>query len=212
MRTWTVRLGGWLQRLAAAIGIAFLLASFTPVDRWWATALAGPWDDPSGDVLIVLTGSGLEDGVIGLSSYWRAVYALRFYRQEGFQEVLISGAAPDVVMAADMRDFLAAEGLPKEAIRIETESHSTQQSAVNVARLVGAEPERYQGRRLVLLTSDYHMFRSHRAFTKVGLSVAPRPIPDARKRYNSIQERWGIFLELTLETAKIGYYWAHGWI
>jgi len=63
-----------------------------------------------------------------------------------------------------------------------------------------------------LLTSDYHMFRAHRAFTKAGLAVAPRPFPDAIKRSQNWENRWPVFVELCNETAKICYYYIRGWI
>jgi hypothetical protein len=56
------------------------------------------------------------------------------------------------------------------------------------------------------------MFRAYRAFRKLGLEVAPRPIPDARKRAARYRGRWPAFLDLLEETAKISYYYTHGWI
>jgi hypothetical protein len=50
------------------------------------------------------------------------------------------------------------------------------------------------------------------ALEKVGLSVRPRPFPDVRKRAVRWTGRWPEFLDLVGETAKIGYYWARGWI
>jgi uncharacterized SAM-binding protein YcdF (DUF218 family) len=64
----------------------------------------------------------------------------------------------------------------------------------------------------VLLTSDYHMLRAHRALRRAGVTLAPRPIPDARKRYGGFSQRWSVFLELCGESAKIAYYWARGWL
>jgi uncharacterized SAM-binding protein YcdF (DUF218 family) len=196
------------------LGLAFVLVTLTPVDRWWALWLAGPRDDPAGDVLIVLTGSGLEDGIIGLSSYWRAVYALRILKADaGFREAILTGGGPDPVpLAVTMREFLVAQGIAGERLRVETAAASTHDSAVNVAALLRQDPERYRGRRLVLMTSDYHMYRSHRAFARVGVVVEPRPVPDVLKRYSGWADRWGLFLELGQEQAKIVYYWARGWI
>lgn len=196
----------------AAIGIVFLTVTFSPLVYWWATALAGPWNDPAGDVLIVLTGSGLEDGTLGMSSYWRAVNVLLTLRNESFREVLITGGGAGKP-AESMRRFIVAQGVPAGIIGVENRSTTTHESAINVAALVAAgRPERYLDSRLVLLTSDYHMYRSHRAFQKAGVAVAPRPVPDIRKRYSSYGQRWGMFQELLLETAKIGYYWIRGWI
>jgi uncharacterized SAM-binding protein YcdF (DUF218 family) len=203
----------WVRRLLIALGALFLFVTFTPFIFWWATILAGPWDDPRGDVLIVLTGAGVEDGVIGLNSYWRAVYATRFFKAGEFRGILISGGGKeDIPIATTMREFIVAQGVPAEAVRVETASNNTHESGLNIAKLLVSEADRYKNRSLVLLTSDYHMYRSHRVFQAAGVSVEPRPIPDIRKRYASMLERWGLFLELLDENLKIGYYRARGWI
>ena len=66
--------------------------------------------------------------------------------------------------------------------------------------------------RKVLLTSDYHMFRAAQALRKAGVTVIPRPIPDASKRAGSWNLRWEVVQDLMIETTKIGYYWLRGWI
>jgi uncharacterized SAM-binding protein YcdF (DUF218 family) len=197
-------LGGGL----AGLGLLFVLVTVTPVVSWWAGVLAGPWEDPSGDVLIVLGGSLLEDGLMGPSSYWRSVYALRAWRQETFQRIVVSGGPPSgASTAAPMRDFLVSQGVPPEAILVETQSMSTHENALRVAELLARVP----GRK-ILLTSDYHMFRAYRAFKKAGLDVLPRPFPDVRKRAAGWTGRWPAFMDVILETIKIGYYQARGWI
>ena len=200
----------WFVRLSAAIGLAFLLVTLTPIDYWWATALAGPWDDPKGDVLVVLTGSLLDDRTIGMNSYWRGVYASRVFLDDHFQEMIISGGAQgqQVANAIPMRDFVVSQGVPARAVQLEIASRSTRDSAVEMAKILADKPDK----RSVLLTSDYHMFRSYRAFRRAGAVVVPRPIPDARKRTGSFLERWGVFLELVQESTKIAYYWSRGWL
>jgi uncharacterized SAM-binding protein YcdF (DUF218 family) len=98
-------------------------------------------------------------------------------------------------------------GIPADAIAIESESRNTRENAVNTARLLGHVP----GRK-VLLTSDFHMFRARRAFLKAGLDVSSRPFPDVIKRAQRWRGRWGCFLDLIEETAKIAYYFIRGWI
>jgi uncharacterized SAM-binding protein YcdF (DUF218 family) len=56
------------------------------------------------------------------------------------------------------------------------------------------------------------MFRAQRAFQKAGLRVTPHPIPDVLKQSAEWRGRWPAFLELWVETLKIGYYWARGWL
>jgi uncharacterized SAM-binding protein YcdF (DUF218 family) len=192
--------------LLAATGLLVATVVFTPVTPWWARKLAGPMDDPTGEILIVLGGSALEDGIIGESSYWRSVYAVRAYRQSPFARVIVSGGG-QFHPAASMRDFLVASGIPADRIMVENRSVSTRENAVYTKQLIASD-----NRRLVLLTSDYHMFRALRAFRKVGLNVTPRPFPDASKRSASVSERWPVFFELCEEEVKTGYYWVRGWI
>ena len=190
------------------IGASLLLGAvmFTPLSPWWARKLAGPWNDPTGDVLIVLAGSGLEDGVLGASSYWRAVYAVRAYRQSPYAQVVVSGGGPTHPALA-MRGFLVCQGVPADRILVEGSATSTHENALYVKNLLA----KTQGRK-VLLTSDYHMYRAQRAFIKAGLATLPRPFPDAIKRSASRTERWPIFFDLCSEAAKSGYYFLRGWI
>jgi uncharacterized SAM-binding protein YcdF (DUF218 family) len=203
----------WLTRVAAAIGFLFLIVTFTPADFWLATYLAGSWNDPKGDVLIVMTGALLDERTMGMNSYWRAVYAFRAFEDDHFQEMIVTGGGEESTpIAQPIKDFVVAMGIPVSAVRLETASKSTHESALNMAELLRRDSARYQGRKLILLTSDYHMLRAQRAFQRAGVAVEPRPIPDARKRYGGLHERWGIFLDILLEAAKIAYYWTRGWI
>jgi uncharacterized SAM-binding protein YcdF (DUF218 family) len=198
---------------AAGIGFLYILVSATPLVRWWATALSGPWDDPKGDVLVVLTGSLLDERTIGVNSYWRAVYAARTFLDDGFREMIITGGGLErTPIAAPMRDFVLCLGVPAGAVRIEISSNDTHDSAVNLADWARRTARPGTSRRFVLLTSDYHMFRSWRVFRKAGLEMLPRPFPDIRKRAGFWWNRWSAFIDLLVESTKIGYYWARGWI
>jgi uncharacterized SAM-binding protein YcdF (DUF218 family) len=193
----------------AAIGFLFVLVTLTPINFWWASHLSGAWNDPTGDVLIVPGGDSVQ-GAIGFSSYWRSVYAMRAWKQGVFHTVLVCGGGgsdgqPSI--AEQMRDFMVAEGVPAAAVRVETESQSTHENALKSKSLLDQLP----GRK-VLLTSDYHMFRAYRAFRKAGIDVQPRPFPDAIKQSMSRLNRWPVFLGLCMETGKIAYYFARGWI
>jgi uncharacterized SAM-binding protein YcdF (DUF218 family) len=185
-----------------------VVATATPVAYWWATVLAGPWNDPGGDTLIVLGGSVLGDGVIGENSYWRAIYGSIAYREGGFRHVVISGGRHEgPVIGEPIRDYLRCQGVPDDRIVVENRSTSTRENALFTAQLLRGKPGR-----MVLLTSDYHMYRAWRAFRKAGLEVQPRPVPDVRRRALSITGRWPAFLDLARESVKIAYYWWQGWI
>jgi uncharacterized SAM-binding protein YcdF (DUF218 family) len=190
------------------LGGLIILVTITPLVTAWGALLAGPWNDPRGDVLVVLGGSLLEDGTLGESSYWRAVYAARAWKDGGWTEVVLSGGGSGVPVSEAMRNFLLAQGVPATAIRTEARSRSTRENAIEAKALLGAVPTK----RIVLMTSDYHMFRAQRTFARAGLVTIPRPIPDARKRAADWSARWPAFLDLVLETTKIVYYQARGWI
>jgi len=196
-----------LVQLLAALGLIVVLVTFTPFVQWAGRKLAGPWDDPRGDVLIVLAGSALGRRAPGESSYLRSVYASWMFREGGFRTVIISGDGGSPPEAEVMARVLEVAGVPSSAILIEGKAHSTRENAINTKPLL----DHISGRR-VLLTSDYHMFRAHRVFTKLGIDVSPAPIPDVLKRGSRWRGRWPAFLDLVQETAKIGYYYLRGWI
>jgi uncharacterized SAM-binding protein YcdF (DUF218 family) len=198
-----------LVRACAALGLMVVLVTFTPLVGWWTVQLAGPWTDARGDVLIVLTGNILSNGIIGEPSYWRSAYTVMAWREGGWRQVIVSGGGggASLPVGEGMKIFLETGGIPPGAILTESQSLSTRESAQNLARILAQTP----GRK-ILLTSDYHMFRAVRALRKTGLIVIPRPIPDAAKRAGSWNLRWDVFQDLLIETSKIAYYWGRGWI
>lgn len=203
----------WLRRLCLAIGVCWLAVTLTPVTRWTARWLAGPWHDPQGDVLIVLGGSLLDQDLIGVNSYWRAVYASLAWREGGFRQVVISGGGPErTPIAVPMRQFLVCMGVPADAILVETKSQNTRENARYTRELLEERRLTEPPHGLVLLTSDYHMYRARRVFERAGLAVRPRPFPDVIKRSVCWHCRWDAFLDLVWEAAKIAYYRARGWI
>jgi uncharacterized SAM-binding protein YcdF (DUF218 family) len=198
-----------IRNSLAALGLLFVLVTVTPLVAWWSRALAGPPGAPRGDVLIVLGGSILDDGTIGVSSYWRSLHAARIFREGGFRRMIVTGAGASATpVAIPMRDFMVSLGVSGEAVEVETGASSTRENAVFTSKLPAALAP---GRR-VLVTSDYHMFRASRAFRKVGVDVAPWPLPDLTAASSCWSCRWQIFITLTTESAKIAYYYARGWI
>lgn len=191
-----------LRNVLALLGLLTVLILTTPIDFWWAHAYAGSVDQPRGDVLIVLSAANGDHGFISYSSYWRARYALLAWHTGSFRTIVVSGGA-----APDIRDFLAAEGVPAAAIVTESQSTTTRENAINTARVVQGMP----GTK-VLLTSDFHMFRAEHVFRKLGIDVTPYPAPDVMKLSQHWYGRFSGFETLATETAKIVDYWLHGWL
>jgi uncharacterized SAM-binding protein YcdF (DUF218 family) len=193
----------------AGLGLVMILVTATPLVPWWAHRLAGSFDDPKGDTLIVLGGTALDNNTVGLSSYWRAVYAARAYRAHEFRQVIVCGGTDRSGhnVAIPLAEFLIFQGVPRDRVRLEARSTSTRENALFAHDLV-----REGAGRVVLLTSDYHMYRAQRVFRKAGIEVTPHASPDIVKRGSEWPGRWPGFLDLLGETAKIGYYRLRGWI
>lgn len=189
--------------LLASLGGLVVAVTIAP-PRWYASLLAGPWPQPRGAVLIVLGGDVASNGMLGETSYWRSLFAVLTWRSSSFREVVLSG---DSHSTLPMRDFLVCQGVPAEAILIEGRSTSTHENALFTAQFVRDIPGPY-----VLLTSDYHMWRAHRAFTKAGLVVTPAPFSDVLKSFSDPRWRWSGCMVLATETVKIAYYWVRGWV
>src|SRR3954466_9480815 len=92
----------------ALLGFLVLLVTITPLVRWWGVELAGPWDDPRGDTLIVLSGNG-NDEVIGYGTYLRCQYAVMAWREGDFRKVIVSGGPANHPQANAMRSFLVSQ-------------------------------------------------------------------------------------------------------
>jgi len=193
-----------IRNALAALGLLVVLVTLTPFIKWYAGVLSGPGYEPSGDVLILFGADGPNTGFIGSASYWRSLYAVRAWREGGFHSIVVSGGGG---VAESIGRFLEFEHVPAGKILLETRSSSTRENAVFTAALVRGMP----GRK-VLLTSDFHTFRSVRTLAKAGAQVTPRPIPYAVKRANNWMDRWPVMLEMCVETAKIAGYWVRGWI
>jgi uncharacterized SAM-binding protein YcdF (DUF218 family) len=197
----------WLGRASAwacgLLGFLVLLATCTPFVSWYGKTLAGRWEDPRGDTLIVLAGGDLDGGFPSENTVLRCLYAVRAYREGPFRKVVVTGFQTGL----HMRNLLVSEGVPAEAVVTDNASTTTRESALRLARLLAAD----RGSK-VLLTSDFHMFRAARVFRKAGIEVLPRPIPDARKRAGTWLKRWPALLDEAAETVKIVWYFAHGWM
>ena len=192
------------------LGVLFLAVTLTPVDRWWAHSLSGPFEGPSelrGDTLIVLSGARSTDGVLSYSSYLRCSYAIRAYRNGWVKTLVLAGDGADVPAQHPMHDFMVANGVPDSAIRVEAASASTRENALYTKPLL----QDLSGT-TVLMTSDYHMYRASHVFRKAGILVVAKPIPDIMRRDLTLLGRWPAFLDLCLESTKIVYYKIRGWI
>jgi len=201
-----------LFRSAAVCFVLLLILLYTsPIVPRLAGWLTGRWEEPKGDVLIVLGGDQLSDGTLGVGSYWRSVYAARAFRTGGFKRIVLTGGPGgrqnSISIARAMAELIAGLGVPREDIALEEQSQSTRENALFTARMIRGWP----GSK-VLLSSDIHMRRAQATFARAGLDTIPAPIPDIGKRWNNRVARWECIWDVGVGFVKYGYYAMRGWL
>ena len=106
----------------------------------------------------------------------RVLYAAWLYQQGKAPVILASGGSVNwelrqTTSAQNMQAILQMIGVPAEAIWTQPESRNTYEDALYSAQLLKGKSIR----RILLVTSAYHMPRSVRLFQAQGLEVVPAP-------------------------------------
>jgi uncharacterized SAM-binding protein YcdF (DUF218 family) len=116
---------------------------------------------------------GSTEPVFGPDTRERCVYAAELYRRFKPIRVIASGGGgspvPEGSYAGAMKRALVLEGVPEDAVIVESASHSTYENALFTARLLRS----LRVRSIFLVTSAYHMKRASAAFRKQSLEVMP---------------------------------------
>jgi uncharacterized SAM-binding protein YcdF (DUF218 family) len=195
----------------ALFGIAWTVVLCTPLTAWYAMKLAraSGWqrgDYPagiSGATVVLLGGSGGPMEGLGADSMIRCNRAVNYWRTGRVQRIIVTGFS----VGAPMRDYLVGRGVPPTAVLLEPHARSTRQNALAVRALLPPGQSS-----LVVLSSDYHVFRASRAFRRAGLEATPAIAWDAFLEGGDWPERPTAMIAEAVESAKIFYYWARGWI
>ncbi|MBT3410804.1 MAG: YdcF family protein, partial [Halieaceae bacterium] len=177
---------------------------------------------PKADAIVVLGGATRGD------TYWssmadlnaaadRLTHAVSLYKAKKAPLVLLSGGSttgsrPE---AEQLRDYMVLMGLPDRALLMERQSLDTQQNARYSALILQGRDVR----RILLVTSAYHMSRAVPLFERQGFEVIPAPTDYQRLVGKPAVPRWlPTADDLWRSTAAIKeyvgflYYRAQGWL
>lgn len=198
--------------LCALLGFLVLCVSFTPLVSSAASQLSVDWYQGDADVLVILGGSMLVDGVgpqatLGYDSYLRCVYSSWSLQRYRYKYVVLSGPEG---LAETMARYLIAHGARPEQLLIENAAHTTMENAVFVKKILDHQPDIPKNVKIAVLTSDFHSLRASLVFRRLGIPVRLIPVPDLGKRAQTVALRWNAFLDLTEELIKIGFYKVSG--
>jgi uncharacterized SAM-binding protein YcdF (DUF218 family)/glycosyltransferase involved in cell wall biosynthesis len=200
---------------AALIAIALLTVYallFETNAVWWAaeplrvTAAPG-----SADAIVVFAGGVGESGKAGGGHQERVKQAVDLY-DEGYADrmVLSSGFVYSFKEAEMMRALAIDQGIPASHIVLEEHAKNTYENVTFVNRIIGE----YHWRRILLVSSPYHMRRALLVWRKVAPDVVVVPTPPRSTQF--YEHTRGASLEqirgIVWEYAAMFEYWRRGWI
>jgi uncharacterized SAM-binding protein YcdF (DUF218 family) len=164
-----------LGRFLLLVGVVLLVAlSCKPVANGLTYALESTYRPPPPEALngldiVVVLGGGLypsgglrQEAELGSYTYPRFYHGVRVFRDHHAGLLAFCGGPPREGTESEaqiMKAMAVHLGVPEDKILAETTSRTTFENVANLARLLPAG----QGRRLGLVTSAVHMWRSYRA-------------------------------------------------
>ncbi len=220
-----------LLKLTGSIALLLFFLSLTDLPfnayHWLGTSNSRLEGSP--DVIVVLGGSGMPSPDGFIRSYYASEAALKFPNAE-----LIIALPLGVNDSTRQLDLMAHEliirGIDSTRISYEQLGFNTHSQAENIAKLHGLMKE---NKKLALITSPEHMYRSVRSFLKVGyknvggVPAFEKPIDEEKvkdkqiskdKRVKNLNLRYNIWsymhyeLLVLKEITAITYYKLKGWI
>ena len=192
----------WFKRIyaAALIGILFLssgqlssgLLGFLE-NRYPYRALE---DVPPAEAVVVLSGminslAGRSDRPEFLSSADRILVGEEILRSKRANYLVISGGSGLILQKGEseaviLNRWLERRGVASEQILIDADSRNTAENAIETAKIAKARG----WKRVLLVTSAFHMPRSVLCFRKAGLEVVPVPADYYTFRESPGPEAW----------------------
>ncbi len=158
------------------------------------------------DVIVVLGARVWPSGQPSDALTRRTLHAVKLYKEGLAAAIICSGGLgthPPTEAQAAAR-LAMDQGVPPEAIVLEEEGHSTEESAFFVSEIMHA-----RGWQEAIVVSDaYHLWRANLLFGKAGVKVYPSPAHD--ERY-PLSTRVYIY-HLGREVVAIAWYYVKSWL
>lgn len=146
--------------------IAFIFSSFFLVSILLAFVIhfyGQSGRKQSADAIVILAGPS-----------YRADHAATLWRQGVAPYIVCNGGVVnDVTIAVQCAAYLLELGIPSSAIVLENSSLSTEEHALYLQPIM----EEREWESIVIVSSDYHLFRSMLIFGQYGIHAYPSPAP-----------------------------------
>ncbi len=177
-----MRRAGWIAALAVALlAVSAVVHTALGIHHQSRVDEAQPAD------VILILGAAEYRGRPSPVLKARLDHGLALYRRNLAPGILTTGGAggdPIFTEAEVARDYLRQQGVPSEAIIVESEGAGTLESAVAAAEIM-----RRMGLRSCVVVSDgYHIFRAKKILQAQGLTVYGSPRPESNSR--ALRQWW----------------------
>ena len=193
---------------AAAV---YLLLFQTPALWWVAAPLQLSAPAQTADAIVVFAGGVGESGKAGVGVQERVGQAVNLYRAGHAPKLIFSSGYVFTLREAEvMKAIAVSNGVPADAILLEEQAANTHQNVTFTRQLL----DQHQWRRILLVSSPYHMRRAVWTWHKLApaIEVVPTPVPESQ----FYTHEWGASLEqirgIAHEYAALASYWWKGWV
>ena len=187
--------------ILALLGVVLFAWLWVQIDRFGQVDRAR-----RADVIVVLGARVWPSGRPSDALTRRTLHAVKLYKEGLAAAIVFSGGLgthPPTEAQAAAR-LAMDQGVPPEAIVLEEESHSTEDSAFLVSEIMRA-----RGWQTAIVVSDaYHLWRAKLLFGKAGIEAYPSPAHD--ERY-PLSKRMYLYY-LGREVVAVAWYYVKSWL
>lgn len=208
------KVGRWVYRLFAAIGVFTVIVIALPIPEYLAKPLRQKSQLEPAEAIVVLGGGAFKDGLPSVPSVVRSVYGLSLFQKGYAPRILLAGGQPSPEYGWEglaMKKLLEDLGASSTVLETEDRSTRTYSNAQESARILQREGAGH----ILLVTHPNHMLRARRTFEKAGFTVSPAPIPWERLPARPIRpsiSRITLLHNVLYEYTALLLYWWRGWL
>lgn len=171
-------------------GFGIAAVSFVIIEALVFTQLHA--NDPEEADYVIILGSGIKGTELSLTLKQRLDASLDYIRSHPHTPVIVSGGqgpGESIPEALAMKNYLVDQGISPTQVIMEDRSTSTQENMAFSKKIIDASGLEHP--EIMIVTSDYHMFRSKYLAAKNGFAAEygiSAPSPGYLKPINMIRE------------------------
>ncbi|MFB0537347.1 MAG: YdcF family protein [Anaerolineae bacterium] len=187
--------------ILALLGVVLFTWLWVQIDRFGQVDRAR-----QADVIVVLGARVWPSGRPSDALTRRTLHAVKLYKEGLAAAIVFSGGLgthPPTEAQAAAR-LAMDQGVPPEAVVLEEESHSTEDSAFLVSEIMRARG----WQRAIVVSDAYHLWRAKLLFGKAGIEAYPSPAHD--ERY-PLSKRMYLYY-LGREVVAVAWYYVKSWL